>query len=85
MSEASSKATEQFDVDKKNGVLAYVPSDTGFDLQPLSGIVSNVYLYGIDKGIESMSRSERKEVVNVEENKVTREVAFNYIYQLVAP
>lgn len=36
-SSSVSKATEQLDIDKKNGALAYVPSDTGFDLEPLTG------------------------------------------------
>ena len=34
---STTKTTEQLDIDKKHGVLAYVPSEVSFDLQPLSG------------------------------------------------
>ena len=82
MSEASAKATEQFDVDKKNGVLAYVPSDTSFDLQPLSGIIIRMNTYLVDKSIGLTNKIEKKEAINLEENKVTREVVPVIIYDI---
>ena len=33
----SSKPTEQLDIDKKNGVLAYIPFGSDFELTPIMG------------------------------------------------
>ena len=35
---SSAKTAEQIDIDKKNGALAYVPSASGFEMNPISGI-----------------------------------------------
>ena len=35
---SSSKSSEQLDIDKDNGALAYVPFSSDFDITPLSGI-----------------------------------------------
>ena len=35
---SSTKTAEQIDIDKKNGALAYVPSASGFEMNPISGI-----------------------------------------------
>lgn len=36
-SSSKAKSTEQLDIDKKNGALAYVPFTTDFEITPLSG------------------------------------------------
>ena len=33
----TSKSTEQLDIDKKNGVLAYIPFGSDFELAPMMG------------------------------------------------
>lgn len=43
-SSSSSRTLDQLDIDKKNGVLAYVPSDSSFDLQPLSGMFRKIII-----------------------------------------
>lgn len=75
-SSSSSRTLDQLDIDKKNGVLAYVPSDSSFDLQPLSGAFRKIIILSIDKDINTLTNKKTSESHIAEENKVTREVFF---------
>ena len=70
---SKTKSTEQLDIDKKNGALAYVPFTTDFEITPLAGIAFVFILMCIDKELLNEEGKE-KSAADEETSRVNREV-----------
>ena len=71
---STSKSIDQLDIDKKNGVLAYVPFGSDFELTPLSGIAIRFLEQSIDNGKSSHEMNAQNKEKIAEEIKVNRDV-----------
>ena len=75
----SAKTAEQIDIDKKNGALAYVPSASGFEMNPISGIFCISSLIARQRRGNQQGKTRDGEEGNGSEQRSKRTTPFSQI------